>query len=258
MDDPRIAEYISQLKYWDQGVAEHASEALGKIGAAAVPALVEALKGDNIYIRRKAPGALGKIGGAAVIPVLLEALSHNDGDVRIRAAEALGAVGDVTTVPALLEAGRHNDHDVRQFVGYALPKIGDFEKLARSLLALPGLSAQERVAFLEELRAPYEVRNLVLTGVMAHGARRLPDTRSLCQTVLEEEDADARAGARAVLNWLDRDQYLVRAAESDPASANQTLLRPVESGNGTTASDTLLRPVEVREGGDRMTNDMKE
>lgn len=240
MKDRQIAEYISQLKYWDLGVAESASEALGKIGTAAIPALVEALQSDHIFIRRKVPDALGRIGGKAVVPALLEALSHDDVEVRVRAAKALGDVGDVSTVPALLEACRNQDRLTRPFLEGAIGKIGDFDKLARTLLAAPGFSAQKRAAFLEDLRAPYLFLQTIHSPFgRGEGFRPPAEIRSLCATVLEEEDLDARAGAQAVLNWLDRDQYLVRAAESDP----QTLLRPLESGNGTAAPDTLLRPV---------------
>jgi HEAT repeat protein len=48
--------------------------------------------------------ALGKIGDPQALPALLEALKDENGYVRRAAAEALGEIGDPQAVPALLEA----------------------------------------------------------------------------------------------------------------------------------------------------------
>ena len=55
-------------------------------------------------------------------------------------------------------------------------------------------------------------------------AYKFDDTRSLCQTVLNEEDEMARQGAQMVLNWLDGKSGLLRASQRDPASETQQLL----------------------------------
>jgi HEAT repeat protein len=69
----------------------YAAEALKKIGSAAVPALIEALKDRDGYVRRNAAGALGIIGrdAKAAVPALNEALNDKNRDVRESAAWAL-------------------------------------------------------------------------------------------------------------------------------------------------------------------------
>jgi len=98
---------IGALKqyYWN------AATALIKIGVAAVPALVDALKGQDAEVRKKAAYALGEIGvghrcGAAVVPALIDALKDKDAEVRGSAAEALGTIGEEAkaAVPALIDA----------------------------------------------------------------------------------------------------------------------------------------------------------
>jgi hypothetical protein len=102
-----VAALIDALKgyYWN------AASALVKIGVAAVPALIDALKDQDAEVRTKAAYALGEIGlghrcGAAGVPALINALKDQDAEVRGCAAEALGTIGEESkaAVPALIDA----------------------------------------------------------------------------------------------------------------------------------------------------------
>ena len=82
--------------------------ALGKIGAAAVPALAAGLKEPDPNSRFLVAEALAKL-GAPAYPALLEALKDTCPEVRLKAAEALVRTGGVplptgTTAQAITAA----------------------------------------------------------------------------------------------------------------------------------------------------------
>src|ERR1700730_16453617 len=99
---PALIEALADEDAWAR---DWASTALGKIGKAAVPALLEALKDGQA--RGQAPRALGEIGApaAAATPALTEFLKGEDLALQLVAAEALGKIGPSAqaAVPALLE-----------------------------------------------------------------------------------------------------------------------------------------------------------
>jgi HEAT repeat protein len=76
-----------------------AVEALGKIGpraALVVPAIANALRDEDLSVRRSAAKALGQIGAGArpAIPALTTALADPEKDVRVEAVKALCLIGD--------------------------------------------------------------------------------------------------------------------------------------------------------------------
>jgi hypothetical protein len=78
-----------------------ARQSLVEIGAPAIPALVELLKSNRVWVRWEAAKALGQIGDKASIPALITALEDADGDVRWLAAVALIRQGTVSVIPLL-------------------------------------------------------------------------------------------------------------------------------------------------------------
>jgi HEAT repeat protein len=82
-------------------------DALGRIGAAAVPALVEVLADPNPVVRRRAAQALARIGPDArdAVPDLIVALQDRNEEVRKSAARALGQIGPDAraAIPALMD-----------------------------------------------------------------------------------------------------------------------------------------------------------
>jgi hypothetical protein len=91
---------------WD--LDEAAADALGRIGAPAVPKLIDALRKNNGPDERvRAARVLARIGPEAVdaVPMLTTALSDEDPHVQKAAARALGQIGPAAAeaVPALME-----------------------------------------------------------------------------------------------------------------------------------------------------------
>jgi hypothetical protein len=95
---------VKPFDQWnDQDAAEHA---LGRIGAPAVPMLVEALRSPDAAIRLRAVEVLGRMGGEAVnaVPALIPLLDDTNPDVRRSAARTLGLIGPAAkdAVPSLI------------------------------------------------------------------------------------------------------------------------------------------------------------
>ncbi len=90
---------------WTLG--ETAADSLSRIGAPAVPALVDSLRDPDADRRLRAVRILAGIGSDAsqAVPFLVEALRDPDPQVRKAAAWALGQIGPnaAEAVPALME-----------------------------------------------------------------------------------------------------------------------------------------------------------
>jgi HEAT repeat protein len=205
-DASAVPALIQALKDSNEYVRRYAAEALGQIGdASAVAALIQALKDSEEYVRRYAALALGQIGLPAV-PALIQALKDSNEYVRWYAAKALGKIG-LPAVPALIQALKDSEEDVRADAAEALGKIGDARALPRKALADPRLSPPEKIALLEAMRnVRYSEAGVTLRY-------RVPDLYAFCQTVVNEGDEEERAGAQAVLDYLNH----LRPAERDPS-----------------------------------------
>jgi hypothetical protein len=94
-------------------VKETASDALGRIGEAAVPALIEALSHPDPEVREQAARALSLIGpkSTAAVPDLIRLLDDESEPVRRQAARALGQVGPAAkiAIPALIKQLERKD-----------------------------------------------------------------------------------------------------------------------------------------------------
>lgn len=99
-----LPQMLRRFEEWsDQEAAE---DALGRIGAAAVPALVQALRNPDLQVRHKAIEVLGRMGdeAAAAVPDLIPLLDDPDPQIRKSAARTLGQIGPSAkdAVPALM------------------------------------------------------------------------------------------------------------------------------------------------------------
>jgi HEAT repeat protein len=117
---------IEALKIEEGDISERAHEALVKIGADALPALIEALKYRGYS---KASEALVAIGATAV-PLLIEALKGSDGDLRLGALEALREINlrglnpnPTTLLPFLIEALKDPNPAIRSAAALALSGV---------------------------------------------------------------------------------------------------------------------------------------
>ena len=121
----RVTAYVKGLKSHSAAARHDAVEALGRLGAAAVPAVVGALRDRDPAVRFSACRALGNMGASAepAIPALIAALKDSDPGVRQDASIALGQIG-VPAVPALAAALKDADADERTGACLALLRIG--------------------------------------------------------------------------------------------------------------------------------------
>ena len=112
-----------------------ATEALGKIGEAVDP-LIQALKDENVYIRRGAAEALGKIGDARAVEPLIRAWNtasltygvDKDEALSRHAAEALVKIGGPAVEPLIQHLKKQKEFknwDTRRGAAEILGKIGD-------------------------------------------------------------------------------------------------------------------------------------
>lgn len=119
-----IPQLIAMLKDENEEVRLDAAVALRRIGFPAVSALTEALKDENVLVRRGATFALAGVGKEAkgTIPILIEMLSDNDEQVRLNTIVALRGIG-VTATPALKEALQHKNPLIRKGATITLGQI---------------------------------------------------------------------------------------------------------------------------------------
>ena len=115
-----VSSLIQKLEDGNEYVRRAAAEALGQIGVAAMPLLIQAAQNKNL--REAVVQVLGKIGVAAV-PKLIEALQDRQTYVRTLACTALGVIGDGQAVPALLSTLQDPKAEVRRAAQKALQQI---------------------------------------------------------------------------------------------------------------------------------------
>ena len=161
---PYLLEALHDSFWWYE--REYASadllSAIEKMGVAAVPALIDALKDKEGAVRKFAASLLGKLGdpramealgmalydlhhevgktaaeslarfGVSALEVLTEALSHPEMWIRIHAIEALSKIKDARVTPILLQMLHDPEREVRKHVIQSLGELKD----PRSSIAL--------------------------------------------------------------------------------------------------------------------------
>ncbi len=88
---------------WEHAQWWDAEEAVLKIGAAAVPVLIDALQSPDTADRRDAAHWLGRLGAPGAVEALCRVLHDKDLEVCKTVAEALDKIGDAGAVPSLLK-----------------------------------------------------------------------------------------------------------------------------------------------------------
>ncbi len=105
---------------------EPASDALKKMGSAAVEPLVDALHDESSHVREFAADVLGEIQDKRAIRPLIQVLqSDSSSIVRQVAASALGKLGSGESIEALIAALQDPNKFVRRAAVEALGQIGD-------------------------------------------------------------------------------------------------------------------------------------
>ena len=185
-------------------------------------------------IRRSAAAAIGRKHEARAIPALLSLIKDPDFLVRAAAVRALGDIGEITIIPTLLRLLKAGHPDVCREAAYALNRMGNACSLPHKILAEPGLTPEQRVNTLIELRN-MDKGNFYVT---LHYS--IPDIQKFCRQASGNQDPDVVEGAHIVLAFLDNTQTLLRASQRDDSPSAKELLRA--AGNSARhPSDTLLR-----------------
>lgn len=189
----RLRELVKQLLGCGSDDSWEAAVELAKMGAVAVPALIDALKHRNSKVRYNAAFGLKEIGkeAAAAVPALIEALEDrkNNPEVRAKAAEALGCISE-EAVPALVKALQDCGlrKSIRLSAAMALRTLG--EKAGEAVPALESVFMEKengeilRYAAMEALRSMRE--------------KAVSTVPSLIKT-LDDEDALAQKNASRTL-----------------------------------------------------------
>jgi HEAT repeat protein len=123
-----IPTLIDVLGHADNTMRWEIVEALKRVGATAVPALVETMRDERIFIRQAAAEILASIAvpDPRVISVLEAALEDTDGVVRVNAALGLQRLlAHPAALPACIAALKGNDRDARLRAKYAYWNFGE-------------------------------------------------------------------------------------------------------------------------------------
>jgi len=129
LDDQTAAALRKAMDDDDVNVRLFAAEAVGRTGDVdAAESLVELLSSADRVVRFSSSQALGRL-GPAVVPFLIERAQPKDGSspgkiVRVGIAQALGEIGDTSAAPVLLALLADAEVDVRIAVALALGKLG--------------------------------------------------------------------------------------------------------------------------------------
>ena len=156
----------------------------GNLGAAAVPALLEALKDKDWLIRYDVVAALGKVKDPRSVNALIAALDDESRFVRVGAVRALGAIGDPRATRALV--ARLKDPRGRDGVNGEVAAV-------LSRLKSPDYNA---------LMTVYRDENRNVREVVIHALGNSKDPRALTTLVEALQEPDLRGKAGAALGRL--------------------------------------------------------
>ena len=213
-------------------------QSLRKIGKAAVPALADALRHDDMLIRSWAAEELGRLGieARAAVPMLASAMNDkNDKSdlVNSSVAQALGEIGPdaKAAVPALAQYLKRKDRHYRLWAAKALGKVGAADAHETLLAALQDTDLGvlcEAAKALSLARYNPSKTIPILVGLLEHESVgvRLTAIKSLGRF-----GPDAKACTSALLEALDDPAEGVSAAAAealrrvDPQKAEKSALK---------------------------------
>lgn len=89
----------------------------------AVPALISALKDQDVQVRRAAAQSLANLDDPRAVPALIAALKDDDAEVRTSAADGLGRLEDARATPGLVASLSDKNKDVRRAALSALQSL---------------------------------------------------------------------------------------------------------------------------------------
>ena len=193
----------AEIQHQDQ--RDPAMDRIASYGAEAVPYLVDKFSTQSAWERWTVLWIFQRI-GATAIPGLLQALNRSEGEVVERVCWALGDVGDSTAVDGLTAVTNHTRWQVRDQALQALGKIGDVrasEVVQHGLVDTVGQVRKSAAVACGKLDVEAAIDGLVdMLGDSFYGARLMAidallklDTASVLASVTAAFDApDPRVG----------------------------------------------------------------
>lgn len=211
---PRLREGLGERDF--VGSPSRAAEALSRIGAAAVPLLLDVLKTGRSSARSDAAEALGNISPVpvAAIPALVKALQDPDWHVRFGTVNGVKGFGPaaVPAVPALVTIMKDGDVDIRAATARAIQRIGPAARDAVPVL-MEALKDQNESVRWESAKA------LGMIGPEARVAA--PALKPL----LTEDRSHRAAAALGLWQIADEKEPLLQSLRNDDSGTLDALVR---------------------------------
>ena len=200
-----------------------AAHALARIGDAARPALIGALKADDTGLRLGAAKALGGMGAHAsdAIPALIENLGHADEDLRNEVIGTLGLIGTDAVAP------------LTKSLSWPEPKLRIGSARALAEIGLPASSAGPELLARLAAEKEQDVR-IAWLGVLPRFG--LPQEKIVAPLMRAFREGDEQLRS-AALNGL----LLIRPAEKAAVPALAALLEDSQAGMSERAALALGR-----------------
>jgi HEAT repeat protein len=126
-----VDDLLEALVSKDPNLQTMAAPLLVKIGTMGIPRLTQILVSAHPETRQLVADILGEIRHPSAVPALLEAARGQYFTVRARAASALAKIGDAQAVPALIALLADNEPTVRIAAALAVGKFRDPSSLIR-------------------------------------------------------------------------------------------------------------------------------
>ncbi len=139
---------IEALQTQDLNLLLYYQQILARISSATLP-LTKALGSAQPTVRARVAETLGISKDKSAIPALLDALNDEYFTVRWRAVIALGNIGDVQTIPFLLPFLKDKDEEVRSAACTSIGKFRDpstFDEITNVLLDDPKIEVRRSAA----------------------------------------------------------------------------------------------------------------
>lgn len=173
---------ISQLLDANAAKHERAAQDLIKLGADAVPVLIEALQARDPSLPPLVRQVLIHIGPVA-IPALTQTLRTAHPSIRVQVCEILGQTKNSAVIPPLMEAAQSEFFSVREKAAYALGNIKDPQSIQILMTLLDDRETEVRAA-----------------ACSALGQFRDPTTfNKLGDVLLDDRELEVRQAAARVL-----------------------------------------------------------